>query len=373
MLFPLSPGTAAWRLFKNKKGKIPLFKRDLICDSATLMALPKSEASLDEFTTAFTPFIPLLTLNGLPWKARRKILSEGLRKINHEKVFDFNLPSKKGDIYPDIFQIFFRMGFELIFGRTATEEEFSEMYPSVADINHLIKRQSGFPDNKARWKLYDAMKGLIAKPDKGFIFGESESFKELSEVDQVSLIVEDMLTSICIQCTDLVCHLLLLYPKHKDVFKTDLDKSIDETLRLFPLTDLWTRKSTETERGWIASLMQLNRQGWEDPDAFKPERWNSLDHPPLISWGFDSRSCPATKIGYNLAKNVFQKCTSKDNLWIIPAANYDHDRTFSSGCQLWLGQGAKPHEQWTYKGKGKMLFKQWANSRLRVLDQRELW
>lgn len=373
LLFPLSPGTLAWKLFGNKKGKIRFINRDLICDTETLMGLPKSEGSLDEFTTAFSPFIPLLTLNGQLWQSRRKILSNGLRKITTDRDFAFNLPLKKGDIYWNVFEELFQIGFELVFGRKATDVEFDEMYPGIEDINRLIKRHKGTPDMSVRWKLYHRVSLLLLEENKKFIFSDCKEFKSLSEIDQVSIIVEDLLTSICIQCTDLICHLILLYSAFQEPFKSNLDNCINETLRLYPLTDIWTRKSTNKERAWIASLIQLNRNGWKEPNRFKPERWNEEKHPQLISWGFDARSCPATKIGYNLSKNLFEKILLNENVWIQPASNFKHDRTFSAGCQVWMGEGQKPTSTWKYKGKWKNQMQQWLFSRLRVLDQGELW
>jgi hypothetical protein len=376
LLLPYSPGTLAWKIFRNKQGKVSFLKRDLICDTETLMALPKNENSLDEFTTAFSPFIPILTLNDQPWKIRRKILASGLRKINHNKDFEFKLPLKRGDVYWDIYEIFFRIGFELIFGREASSLEFDNMYPGIVDINRLIKRHSGTPDNEVRWKLYHQVAALFSEENPEFIFYKAEDFNALSEIDRVSIVVEDLLISICIQCSDLVCHLLLLYASYPKQFKLNLDNCINEALRLYPLTDIWTRKATKDERAWIASLVQLNRSGWKDPDLFKPERWDAHEetHPPLISWGFDSRSCPASKIGYNLSKSIFQKFFFNQDLWIQPAANFKHDRTFSDGCQLWIGEGQKPsNTQWNYKGKWKNQIKQWISGRLRVLDQGELW
>lgn len=373
-LFPMSPGTLAWKLFKNKKGKLSFIGRDLICDTKALSELPKNDTSLDEFTTAFSPFIPLLTLNGVNWKLRRKILFDGLRKISSAQNFTFNLPIKKGDVYWDFFKILFEIGFEMIFGRPINQFEFDEMYLGVTDINSLIKRHTGTPNTSARWKLYYAVVRLIAEDNGKFIFSESDEFKSLSEMDQVSIVVEDLLTSICIQCTDLICHLLLLYPAFKEDFQSNLDNCINETLRLYPLTDIWTRKSTKQDRAWIASLVQLNRSGWEDPDSFKPERWDFNDHPPLTSWGFDARGCPATKIGYNLSKNIFQKVILEEDLWIQPASNFKHDRTFPLGCQLWIGKGKKPDSlKWQFKGKWKNHLLHWFFSRLRVIDQRELW
>lgn len=372
LLLPASPGTLAWKLFKNKKGKIPFITRDLICDTETLFAMPKSERSLDEYTTAFSPFIPLLTINGEHWQLRRRILSEGLRKIQIGAI-DLDLPYKKGDIYWDVFERLFKIGFELIFGRKATLQDCDEMYPGIKDINRLIKRHTGTPDMVVRWKLYHRVLTLISETNAAFIFSDNLDFKALSEVDRVSIVVEDLLTSICIQCTDLFCHMLLLYSSYQESFKNNLDHCINETLRLYPLTDIWTRKSIEKERGWIASLIQLNRCGWKDPDRFNADRWNGDDHPQLISWGFDARGCPATKVGYNLSKAMFQNILSQENLWVAPASNFKHDRTFPSGCQVWIGKGAPPSQRWKFKGKLKNQWRQWFFSRMRVFAQWELW
>ncbi len=374
LLLPVPPGALAWKLFRNKKGKVPFITRDLICDTETLNALPKSDNSLDEFTTAFTPFIPLLTLNDTNWNLRRSILSTGLKKINIDQNFTFDIPFKKGDVYWDFYKIIFQIGFTLIFGRAITKPEFDDMYLGVADINRLIKRQTGSADIKSRWKLYHRTVTLLSEDNRGFIFADSDDFRSLNELDRVSIVVEDLLTSMCIQCTDLICHLLLLYPLFKKEFKNNVDNCISETLRLYPLTDIWTRKSINNHRAWIASLMQLNRNGWDDPDRFKPERWDTNDHPPLISWGFDARSCPASRVGYNLSKKIFLNITSNENIWILPASNYQHCRTFTAGCQLWIGNGNKPDSlEWTYKGKWKNHLQQWLFSRLRVIDQGELW
>jgi hypothetical protein len=373
LLLPYSPGTLAWKLFRNKKGKLSLLNRDLICDSETLLALPKSEVSLDEFTTAFSPFVPLLTLNGQTWKSRRKILVQGLRKINFDQTTNFTLPCKKGDIYWDVFEILFKVGFELIFGRPPTLTEYENLYPGIVDINCIIKRHAGSPNMQLRWNLYHQIASLLNENNSKFIFFEDSEFYELSEMDQVSIIVEDLLTSICIQCTDLVCHLLLLYSNQPDSFK-NIDYCINETLRLYPLTDIWTRKSTENDKGWIASLIQLNRSGWDHPDEFKPERWNSNDHPQLISWGFDTRGCPATKIGYQLSKHIFQNFIENKELWIASASNFKHQRTFPNGCQMWIGKGNKPTSlAWKYQMNLKTSLSQWISSRLRMIDQRELW
>ncbi len=374
LLLPYSPGALAWKLFRNKMGKIPLFHRDLICDTKTLMDEPKNDRSLDERTTAFSPFIPLLTLNEQPWKVRRKILADGLRKMHLDDDCSLSLPLKKGDVYWDVFEGLFQIGFRLVFGRAPTGSECGAMYPGIVDINRIIKRHTGTADMDARWKLYHRVAALIAEKNERFIFFGNSDFAALSEVDQVSIVVEDLITSICIQCSDLICHLLLLYPSYKELFKTDLDRCIDETLRLYPLTDIWTRKAGDKERGWIASLVQLNRSGWNNPDEFCIERWNQQEHPPLLSWGFDARSCPATKIGYNLAKAIVQKIIANEKLWIEPASNFTHERTFPHGCQLWIGTGQKPtFPQWKFSGKWKNELKQWFYSRLRVLDQGELW
>lgn len=125
------------------------------------------------------------------------------------------------------------------------------------------------------------------------------------------------------------------------------------------------RSSTTIETRSI-SLRVLN--------SFESERWNLEDHPQLISWGFDSRSCPASRIGYNLSKKMIQKVLLNENIWILPASNFKHNRTFLEGCQVWIGEGMKPPSlKWKFKGQWTNQFHQWIFSRLRMLDQGELW
>ena len=369
-----SPGTLGWKFYKNRKGKVAFLTRDFICDTETLMKLPPNESSLDELTTAFSPFIPLLTLNGLFWKKRRTIFVHGVRKIDLDQTLDYTIPYKKGDIYWDIYSLVFKTGFKLIFGRECTLEEFNALYPGIVDINKLIKRQSGLANFILRQKLYDKMLTLLNEKNEKFIFNDCKEFDQLEEIHKISIIVEDLLTSLCIQCTDLICHLCLLYSQYSNAFKENLDNCINETLRLFPLTDIWTRKATDKNRGWMASLMLLNRAGWENPDEFISERWNTKNHPPLISWVFDSRSCPASNIGYNLSKQIFTKAFLTKNVWVVPASNFKHDRTFSSGCQVWIGKGNRPlNSKWKYKRKWQKIFQQWWYGKLRLIDQKELW
>lgn len=372
-LFPTSPGMVAWKLFKSKRGKISLIGRDLICDSATLLTLPKNEHSLDEFTNVFKPFVPTFVVNGENWKQRRKALSHAIPKMDLNIDFDINLSSEKGDVYWKIFATLFTVGFELIFGRKPTDQETSLMYPGIVDMNRLVKRQTGIANKEVRDNLYQTVVKLLKENNPQFILFENPDFQLLDELSKVSIVAEDLLTSICIQCTDLTCHLLLLFASYPEEFKKNLDNCINETLRLYPLTDLWTRRGSAQERGWVASLIQLNRSGWDKPEVFFPDRWNSHDHPLLISWGFDTRGCPAKRAGTNLSKTLFLKITDKPNFWIQPASNFKHERTFPNGCQLWLGYGIKPNSlEWKFKGHWKNKFFQWINCQRRLFSQHEL-
>lgn len=374
----MTPGTVIWKLFKTRKGKVRLICRDLICDAETLINLPKAGDSLDELTNAFCPFLALFLLNQNDhWKQRRDVFVDGNNKIYArliETTLNITLPSKRGTILWDLYEIMFRIGFELVYGRPPTAEEYNDMYPGLVDINKVIKRFSWSSDLKIRQKLYDCIVKLVEANDKNFIFHNHEGFQKLNELDKVSVLAEDIIATICIQCTDLLCHMLLLYTEHSDDFHTNLDNCINETLRLYPLSDLWVGQPTKDHRGWITSLVQLNRNGWSDPDTFLPERWNSREHPPLMSWGYNVRRCPGQKVGTLLVKLVFKTITEKDGFWIQPASNFDHERTFPYGCQVWIGYGKKPDNvaTWTFNNKFKMLIRRWIYERLRMFDQNEL-
>jgi hypothetical protein len=374
----MTPGAVIWKLFKNRKGKVSLMGRDLICDSETLVNLPKCGKPLDGYTNALCPFLPTFLLdNDQYWKQRRDVFSHANAIINRrilEKPIEIKLESKQGNILWDIFEIISRYSFELVFNRNPTDDEFNDIYPGLLDINKIIKRFTSTPDLKIRHTFYDRILKLIQINENDFVFSNCKEFHQMNEIHKVSSVAEDFLTTIAVQCTDLVCHMLLLYSHHPDEFHHDIENSINETLRLYPLTDLWTRQSYGNQRGWIASLVQLNRNGWIQPDTFIPERWNSKEHPPLMSWGFDTRRCPAQKMATNISKIVFENIIKTDDFWIELAANFQHERTFPYGCQVSIGYGQKPNnvKQWKFNHKLRMQIRRWLCEKLRMINQNEL-
>jgi hypothetical protein len=352
--------------------------RDLICDSQTLINLPKCGKPLDKYTNALCPFIPTFLLdNDQIWKQRRDVFSYGNQRIN-QRIFQISLniqlKTKQGNILWDIFEIISKYSFQLVFNRLPTDEEFNEIYPALIDINKIIKRFTSTPDLKIRQQFYDRILKLIQENEKDFIFYNHQQFSQMDQIHRVSSVAEDFLTTISVQCTDLVCHMLILYSQYPQDFKTDLENSLNETLRLFPLTDLWVREPYGNQRGWIASLVQLNRNGWSQPDTFNPQRWNLRDHPPLMSWGFDTRRCPAQKLATNISTLLFENIIQKDSFWIQPAANFIHERTFPYGCQVSIGYGTIPNEakSWKFNNKFRMQLRRWLCEKLRMIDQNEL-
>ncbi|CAF4072995.1 unnamed protein product, partial [Rotaria sp. Silwood1] len=248
------------------------------------------------------------------------------------------------------------------------------IYSGLLDINKIIKRFTSIPDIQIRQKFYDRILLLIKENDKDFIFHNFKDFYDMNEIHQVSSVAEDFLTTISVQCTDFICHMLLLYSQYPNDFHDDLENSINETLRLYPLTDIWTRPSYGKQRGWIASLVQLNRNGWIQPDSFIPQRWNTKEHPPLMTWGFDIRRCPAQKMATNISKLIFETIIKTENFWIKPAKNFQHERTFPYGCQVWIGYNEIPNEvnTWKFDGKFQMQCRRWLCEKLRMIDQNEL-
>jgi hypothetical protein len=374
----MTPGTVIWKLFGNRKGKICLINRDLICDSETLINLPKCGKPLDGYTNALCPFLPTFLLdNDENWKQRRECFSHA-NSLIIERIFDKNplikLETKQGNILWEIFEIMSKISFELVFNRTPTDEEFKDIYPGLLDVNHIIKRFTSKPNLQARKNLYNRTLQLIQENDSNFVFYNHLTFHQMTEIHQVSSVAEDFLITIAVQCTDLVCHMLLLYSEYPEEFHNDIDNSINETLRLYPLTDLWTRQSYDKQRSWIASVVQLNRNGWIQADSFIPQRWNTKQHPPLMSWGFDIRRCPAQKLATNLSKLVFETIIKTDQFWIQPAANFYHERTFPYGCQVSIGYGTKPNNihQWKFNHKFRMQLRRWLCEKLRMIDQNEL-
>ena len=374
----MTPGMIIWKLFGNRKGKIHLWGGDLICDSETLTSLPKNSKPLDGFTNALCPFLPTFLLdNNQEWKQRREIFSVGNSIIIEriaQKTMQMKLETKQGNILWDVFERLCRISFELVFNREPTDEEFNDIYPGLLDINQIIKRFVSKPNLNARQKLYDRALQLIEQNEKDFIFHDCPAFFQMSEIHQVSSVAEDFLTTISVQCTDLICHMLLVYSQYPNQFHDNLENALSETLRLYPLTDLWTRESHGNQRPWITSLVQLNRNGWSQPNSFCPQRFETKDHPPLMSWGFDIRRCPAQKLATNLSSLVFETIVNTDQFWIEPAANFQHERTFPYGCQVSIGYGLKPKDAhlWKFSNKFRMQLRRWACEKLRMIDQHEL-
>lgn len=378
MLTLMSPGTFIWKVFGERKGRIRLLNRDLICDSETLINEGKSFQPLDQFTNALEPFIPLFLIDNVQqWKQRRDLFSFGNCLIQQRLDsidFDDEFNGGKGNILWSLFRCIFRYSFHLIFDRRISDDEFDRIYPGLEDINKILKRISSKANMKQRRSFYDEVRRLIVENENGFLFHHNSKFFEMTEIDQISSIGEDFLTTISVQCTDLICHLLILYSEHPNEFHSNFDNCFNETLRLYPLTDLWVRQSKDKQRNWISSLIQLNRNGWTNPNEFLPSRWNSNDHPPLMSWGFDIRRCPAQQIATKISKKIFFQIVEREGFWIEKATNFHHERTFPFGCQLWIGFGRKPDEarRWIYPNEFQMKIKRWINEKIRMFDQFEL-
>jgi len=375
----ISPGTWIWKCFGERKGKVRLINRDLICDWKTLIDEGKSFQPLDQFTTTLSPFVPLFLIdNPRQWKSRRDLFRYGNPHLDQridQLTFDVPLPSHKGDYLWIIFPIVFRYSFELIFQRKISEDEFNRIYPGLVDINRMLKRISSRPNEIYRSNFYKEILRLINDKSDGFLFVQNENFYHLNEIDQVSSVGEDFLTTLSVQCTDLVCHLLILYSDYENEFRMNFDRCFDETLRLYPLTDIWVRQSKDKKNNWIGSLVQLNRNGWTKPDDFCPQRWSNktIDHPPLLSWGFDIRRCPAQQIATKLTKKLFLSFVDPEHFWICKAKNFHHERTFPYGCQLWIDYGIKPRhaQQWIYPNQFQMKVKRWFHEKIRMIDQYE--
>ncbi|CAF4012355.1 unnamed protein product, partial [Rotaria sp. Silwood1] len=60
--------------------------------------------------------------------------------------------------------------------------------------------------------------------------------------------------------------------------------------------------------------------------------------------------------------------------WIKPAKNFQHERTFPYGCQVWIGYNEIPNEvnTWKFDGKFQMQCRRWLCEKLRMIDQNEL-
>ena len=373
-----SPGEIIYDVFGQSKGKRRIFRRNLICDWETLQNLPRTGRSTDETTRAFAPFVPQFSLNGNVWNARRNVLKRafGAQYVIRVKAIQPTIELRAGsiDLYEPIFEACFEIAFEYVFGRRATDAERAAMLSGMWDVNRYIKRQTFKIDMAARHRAFRASLELTAASPEGFIFGDSEEFYALTEVDRASIVASDLIFSSSVQPADLACHMLLVRASHPDMFdRFTLDECLNETLRLYPLSDIYARVPTADEPGWIASLVQLNRNGWSNPDRFDPGRWNRPGHPPNMSWGVEARRCPASEIGVSIAKTVFQAVVANPRTAITFAEDFRHERTFPYGIPALVTNPSDGQVRFKMPHKFTGIARRWVFERKRMLEQRELW
>lgn len=252
-------------------------------------------------------------------------------------------PPGRADLYTRVLDYTFRMAFWVLFGREMTEAEHDSLYPGIADINRNARRQRSRADVPARRACHEAMRALVARShgDERFLFHGCAEFHALSEDAQIDVCGADILQSITVQTSDLLCHLLLMWREHGERFSADLEASLQETLRLYPLSDCFYHYQEQGE-AWIAPLVLLNRNGWDDPDDFKPERFRAgKDRRKHLSYSGGPRVCPSFRVTEEIALATLRHLDGC-GFWFQPAANFEHERTFSFGLPAQLGYAQVP-------------------------------
>jgi hypothetical protein len=373
-----SPGEIIWEIFGDLKGRRPVFSRDLICDWQTLSSMPRTGRSTDEKTMAFEPFVPQFKLNGEEWNRRRAVLRRAFEPQFVARVLGpYPAPSLgEGllDLYVRIFEACFEAGFKYIFGRAASETDRAKLLPGLHDLNCYVKRQVFSINPSVRRLLYDSILSLTSDPSSsGFIFAGREEFYALQEMDRASAIASDLLFSCCVQPADLVSHMLVLrsqFPREFD--SSSLDHCMNEALRLFPLSDIYARVPHNGDRAWLASLVQLNSNGWAEPNRFFPQRWESASHPSNMAWGVEARRCPAADVGLAITKGVFSAIAGCTDIQLTFASDFKHERTFPYGLPTLVTHGGVPRS-FQMPGKTRRLMMRWIIERKRMIEQGEIW
>jgi len=427
LVYPSNPSKILYELFKGTKVSLHrLLDRDVVTSiSLCSNLLSGSTHSVDNSSKlVHNPdrdrknFL-FMCQNIEIWKIRRLTIVSSLRSLK-ERIQNTKLTFKvqKGtysDLNEEVLKYCFKVVYECLFGENLSRVEDlnnNKVFIFTQAVSRLVKRQIiNYRNNTIdEQSVRNFIANYIKDQHPAFLFKFNQDFCKLDSESQVSTCL-DIIVTAAIQSSDLICHILLeLYilknHEKKPVYLPDdwIENSfffaiINEIQRLYPLSDCFFVKGCDGKscskvgsikchpKSWIAPLTLLNRNGIEDPDEFKPQRWISqqqgenkiLEH---VHYSVGARNCPAFSVAFDLTKLVLRQM--KDlKIGFQVCKHFHHDRSFWNGIPVFFGEASIedfPRLIENRKPFGVSWSKRFTqNCRVyiyslwRILEQREIW
>jgi len=257
-------------------------------------------------------------------------------------------------------------------------------------VNDYVKRKTIFVDKDARRNMAIAFTTLIdqAREDSMFLMHGIKEFWDLSSEDRVNICGGDLFHSIGIQTCDLVTHMLMLWSENGHEFLKNIKWSIQETLRLYPLSDCFYRYTSQlnVKKPWLAplTLVHRNKAFWKDGDKFIPTRWQTTQSSSnLLSYSGGKRRCPSANVSETIAMAIVTSLSTSNGMWLHIVDGFSHERILSFGLPAKVGTNITdsntllpPVEEQRVKlswPKYRLWLQRYWNSTIRMYRKGDVW
>jgi hypothetical protein len=287
---------------------------------------------------------PRATVEALATRCTARVLGErGQARLQLVRLRDEMMP------------IWAEFSYELVFGERCPRQARDVIVANANDVVTALKC-TGLRHMRRRRRLTQF---LVERLERGGALPPLPT--GLSTRERALYLQGTFFNTAVVQMSEAMAHLLMVLAQHPDAQarvaadpadQHHLDHVIDETMRLYPLFGIAHRiasadiaLSDRTIRS--GSVLCFNypayhRAGYDDPDAFRPERWERLSHrdAAFIPFGVaGNRPCPAR----GLAPVAMRAATHEVLRRFELASSASHTRSIPNrGPCVLAARGARP-------------------------------